>query len=138
MQTIALPAIEVPERQRKEIDSKKLAELEASILSVGLLHPPVCWFDGNKWILTVGETRLRAIQSISKRGKSFWHGDAQFPPGTIPITPLGDYLDETGRFEAELDENLHRSELPWQDRCRAPELTKIQHLRSYIQFQHPL
>lgn len=119
MQSIALNVIEVPTRQRKEIDPKKLAELEASILNVGLLHPPVCWFNGSRWILTVGETRFRAIQSISKHGKAFWHGETQFPPGTIPVTPLGDYLDEVGRFEAELDENLHRTELSWQDRCQA-------------------
>jgi site-specific DNA-methyltransferase (adenine-specific) len=121
MQLVALTDIEVPIRQRSEIDAKGVSELEASILSVGLLHPPVCWFDETKqkWVLTVGETRLRAIQSLSKRNLCYWHGGTPVNPGEIPITPLGDYLDAVGRFEAELDENLRRTELSWQDRCRA-------------------
>lgn len=121
MKVVALEDIEVPERQRSEISQSDINERASSILSVGLLHPPVCWFDETKekWILTVGETRLRAIQSIAKQTKTFHHGDQTLAPGFIPITPLGDYLDEIGRFEAELDENLQRTPLLWQDRCRA-------------------
>jgi DNA modification methylase len=121
MHVVALSEIEVQSRQRQEVDVSKINELEASILNVGLLHPPVCWFDSSKgkWILVVGETRLKAIQNIIKQNKTFHHGSIVVNPGDIPITPLGDYLDETGRFEAELDENLQRTPLPWQDRCRA-------------------
>lgn len=121
MQVVALKDIEVRDRQRKEIDTAKLNELEASILSVGLLHPPVCWnnVDAGTWVLTVGERRFRAIQNIAKAGKFFHHGETVIAPGHVPITLLGDYLDETGRFEAELDENLHRVDISWQDRCQA-------------------
>lgn len=121
MKVVALTDVEVRKRQRTEIDIGPLNELEASILSVGLLHPPVCWFDdkGSKWVLTTGERRFTAIKRLAKDGKGFHHGEIPIPPGSIPITPLGDYLDDVGRFEAELDENLHRVDLSWQDRCHA-------------------
>lgn len=119
MQLVQLADVIVRNRQRQDIDTTKLNELENSILNVGLLHPPVCWKDGDKWVLTVGERRFRAIQNISKKGKSFHHSEALVDPGFIPITPLNDYLDEVGRYEAELDENLHRVDISWQDRCMA-------------------
>lgn len=121
MQVVALSEIEVQNRQRQDVDVSKINELETSILNVGLLHPPVCWYDSTKktWVLVVGETRLKAIQSLSKKDKLYHHAGSVIGPGFVPITPLGDYLDEAGRFEAELDENLQRTPLPWQDRCRA-------------------
>ena len=116
---IPLASVEIRKRQRTEISSKALNELKESILTVGLLHPPVMWQDGSKWVLSVGERRLRAIQELSKEAKTFWHSGVQVVPGGIPITPLGDYLDEIGRFEAELHENIHREEISWQDRSQA-------------------
>lgn len=120
MKIIPLSSVIVEKRQRREIDSKALSELEGSILSnVGLLHPPVMWPRDDKWVLTVGERRVRAIQNIAKAGKSFTHAGQEVKPGEIPITPLGEYVTEVTRFEAELDENLRREELPWPDRCQA-------------------
>lgn len=121
MKVIPLSEVIVLKRQRKEMSVQKLAELKASILNIGLLHPPVMWQrDDGKWVLSVGERRLRAIQEISKENKSFNHGENNvISPGHIAITPLGDYLDEIGRFEAELDENIHREDILWQDRVQA-------------------
>lgn len=120
MQIIPLSDVVVVKRQRTEINPSRLTELMNSILTVGLLHPPVMWkrSDG-KWVLSVGERRLRAVQQIAKEGKVFFHGETEIGQGSIPITPLGDYLDEIGRFEAELDENIHREEISWQDRVQA-------------------
>jgi DNA modification methylase len=120
MKIISLSDVVVERRQRREIDPKGLAELQQSILTVGLLHPPVMWQrpDG-KWLLSVGERRLRAIQALTMTSKSFRHSDLEIANGFIPITPLGEYLDEIGRFEAEFDENIQRAELPWQDRVQA-------------------
>lgn len=128
MHFVALKDIEVRDRQRKEIDPTKLNELESSILSVGLLHPPACWWDidATKWVLMVGETRLRAVQNIAKKNLVFKHASEDVPPGNIPINPIN-YLDEMGRFEAELDENLRRDDLPWQDKCEA--LSKLHVMR---------
>jgi len=120
VKVIPLSEVIVAKRQRREIDPKALADLQQSILTVGLLHPPVMWQrpDG-KWLLSVGERRLRAIQALALAEKDFIHSDTLITAGGIPITPLGEYLDEVGRFEAEFDENIQRVELPWQDRVQA-------------------
>src|SRR5262245_56493130 len=61
MQLISLNDIEVRSRQRSNIPSGPLNELKDSILSVGLLNPPVAWYDAaaSKWTLVAGERRLR-------------------------------------------------------------------------------
>lgn len=121
MKIVPLSSIDVRGRQRRDIAAGPLSELADSIARVGLLHPPVCYPDGPKWVLSVGERRLRAFQHLFKTrpNASLWCGDQTIPSGSIAITELGDYLDEVGRFEAELDENIHRVDLEWQDRTRA-------------------
>jgi DNA modification methylase/ParB-like chromosome segregation protein Spo0J len=121
MKIISLSEIEVQRRQRQNIAPGPLNDLKESILGRGLLHPPVCWFDQEKakWVLVTGERRFRAITEISNEAKAFYHGETEIPVGSIPITPLGDYLNSVGRFEAELDENVQRVDLEWPDRMRA-------------------
>src|SRR5678815_4074641 len=124
MKIIPLSLCEVRGRQRKKILPKPLNDLLDSILKVGLLHPPVFWHDPavGKWVLSVGERRFRAIEKINNETKpipNIFCGSDVIPPGHIAITPLGEYLDAVGRFEAELDENIHREELSWQDRVQA-------------------
>lgn len=123
MRVVPLNNVEVRSRQRTSdtIQASALSELRDSILRSGLLHPPVCWLDPStqKYVLVVGERRFRAIQQISESGKEFQCSLHVIPVGNIPITEITDYLDEVGRFEAELDENIHRVDLPWPDRCRA-------------------
>ena len=124
MKLVPLSSIEVRKRQRSDLgDTIALNELAESILGRGLLHPPVCWFDDtvSKWVLTAGGRRLAAIQRIYGMDpcRTFHHGETPVPHGQVPITPLSDYLDELGRFEAELDENLFRADLDWRDRAQA-------------------
>jgi len=122
MQLINISDIEVKSRQRSSIATGPLNELKDSILNVGLLNPPVAWQDPNtqKWVLVAGERRLKALIEISNTpGLTFKCGNTTTGGGLIPITPLGDYLDDVGRFEAELDENVKREQLDWQDRARA-------------------
>lgn len=121
MRIILLSELEVRSRQRTSMHPTQLKELKDSILQTGLLHPPVCWFDTERgtWVLTAGERRLRAVREIAKEGKNFNCSTEVVKPGEIPILPLGEYLDSVGRFEAELDENIHRTELDWKDRARA-------------------
>jgi site-specific DNA-methyltransferase (adenine-specific) len=122
MKLVPITTIEVRKRQRTDLgDTTALNELAESILGRGLLHPPVCWPDGERWVLTAGGHRFAAIQRLNAMTPppSFHCGDAIVPPGMVPITPLSDYLDELGRFEAELDENIFRADLNWQDRARA-------------------
>ena len=121
MQLIPLSMLDVRSRQRTTIPTGPLNELKSSILTVGLLNPPVCWFDteAKRWVLVAGERRLRALTEITNEKKQFRCGDTLIALGDIPITPLGDYLDSAGRFEAELDENVKRQDLDWPDRMRA-------------------
>lgn len=121
MQLVPLSEIEVGTRQRSAIASGPLNELKDSILSVGLLNPPVAWRDTaiNKWVLVAGERRFRALSELANEKRPIRCGTADVDIGLIPITPLGDYLDAAGRFEAELDENVKREDLDWPDRMRA-------------------
>lgn len=133
MEYVPLTKIEVRKRQRKTIAAAPLNELKESILTTGLLHPPVAWHDlvNDKWVLVVGERRFTALQRIHDEKRTFIHGGIEFFRGeaNIPVTPLGDYLDEVGRFEAELAENVYREDLPWTDRMEAyAELHKMRQL----------
>lgn len=113
--------IEIRKRQRTVIASAPLQELKEKIAAKGLLHPPVCWRDdtGNKWVLTAGERRFRAMQLLHKENIPLHHDGVLIPKDHIPITRLGEFLDDIGRFEAELDENVAREELSWTDKVRA-------------------
>lgn len=120
MQIIPLADVTVGPRQRTSIATGPLNELKESILNTGLLNPPVCWQNADgKWELVAGERRLRALTEISNESKGYFCGVDHVTPGHIAITPLGDYLDSVGRFEAELAENVHRVDLEWPDRVRA-------------------
>lgn len=121
MQTIVpIANVEVRKRQRSEIPPDHIKSLRESILSIGLLHPPVCWFDEEKdcWVLTAGECRFRTIEAIAKDQLTFRCGLDVVPAGFIPITRLVENIAELA-FEAELDENVRRLDLTWQDRSRA-------------------
>lgn len=120
MNIIPLADIITGPRQRGSIASVPLNDLKESILTLGLLNPPVCWQNGDgKWELVAGERRLRALTEISNEKRSYRCGMEEITPGHIPVTPLGDYLDSVGRFEAELHENVYRVDLEWPDRMRA-------------------
>jgi DNA modification methylase len=119
MITIPLSSIEVRKRQRSSIEPGPLTSLREAILATGLLHPPVVWQDGEKYVLSVGERRFRAIEQIAKSGRSFIHDNEIIPPGVIPVTMLSELLDGSGRHLAELNENIERVDLHWSDRCQA-------------------
>lgn len=118
---IPISDTEIRKRQRSAMDKTKLAELKESIADKGILHPPVYWQDPKtqKWVLTAGERRSEAMRLLHAEGRSFTHEGTVVAPGMIPITRLSDVLDEIARFEVELDENVRRDDLTWQDRVRA-------------------
>lgn len=106
-----VPIVEIiyddEERHRKELDG--IDELVASILkirklnptSLGLLHPIILG-DENK--LLAGRRRLEAFKSL---------GDT-----LIPARYFAD-LSPTDQKLVELDENLRRVDISWQNRCLA-------------------
>ena len=126
MNVTKLSSITIPaNRQRREFDPQKLEELKASIelspaRNTQLLHPPVLRREGDSLILVAGETRLKAISDIFALGGSFLYSGKVFPAeaGEIPYTDLGE-LSPLEAMEAELDENIRRKDLTWQEHAAA-------------------
>src|SRR5687767_12155867 len=88
-------------RQRRELrDIDKLAE---SIQRIGLIQPIVITGDG---VLVAGERRLTAVRQLG-----WTHISVQF------VEDLSDYELQC----IELEENVKRENLPWQDEVSALE-----------------
>lgn len=86
-----------PTQPRKYIDPVKMAELEQSIASQGLLQPVVVTPRPNgRWMLVAGERRFRACRNLGYR--------------FIPCRKIYD-IDETKALEIALIENLARDDL---------------------------
>jgi ParB/RepB/Spo0J family partition protein len=93
--------VERETRQRREL--KNIEELAHSISTVGLINPPVIKRDGE---LVAGERRWTAIKSLG------WT--------SIPVQWV-DELDPAELHLLELEENVQRMQLPWEEECRAVE-----------------
>lgn len=130
MRLVSLEAIQIaPDRQRKEIEASALNDLATSISSIGLIHPIVVKEENAQVILVAGERRLRAVDLLSGLGQTFMYGGSPVPDGKIPCTYLRD-LDPLDAMEIELEENIRREDLTWQDRSTASaqlfELRRLQ------------
>lgn len=115
-----------PDRQRKEFDAARLVELANSIALVGLIHPIIVREEGSKVILVAGERRLRAIQTLWMLGKHFRCAKIHIPEGMVPCLLQGD-LPQEQRMEMELEENIQRDDLTWQEKSQA--IAKLMELR---------
>lgn len=111
-------------RIRREFSEQAQEELITSILSKGLLHPPVVTSDN---ILLAGERRLRALSAIAERGLDHECNHKTLRPGLIMVTLIRD-LSPADRLEAELEENTIRQDVSWQEKAQAVEA--LHHLRS--------
>lgn len=89
------------ERQRRELTG--IDELAESIGRIGLINPLVITRDG---VLVAGERRFTAIRALG-----WTHVSVQF----------AEDLSEYELQVLELEENVKRVDLPWQDQCRAIE-----------------
>lgn len=114
-------------RQRREFDPEALIDLANSISNLGLLHPIVVRETPLGPVLVAGERRLRALDSIWALGDPIRHNGRDFPPYEVPVVTLGE-LSPLEAEEAELDENLKRRDLTWQERAEA--LDRLHRLRS--------
>lgn len=113
-------------RQRQEHDIEAHQELVESIRTVGLMHPIVIRRDdkGQRW-LVAGERRLRAVKDILELGGAFkFEGELC---NTVPYNDIGE-LSSLEAEEAELDENIKRKDLTWQERAEATQ--RLNDLRS--------
>lgn len=127
MRTIPIKSVVITEtRQRREFNADTLMELTESIRDRGLMHAPVLRQEDGKFILVAGERRVKAIQDLWALGGQFTYDGELIPTGSLPYSLLGE-LNELEAEEAELDENLRRDDLPWQDHAAAVQ--RLQALR---------
>lgn len=89
------------ERQRRELTLEDVADKARSIAKIGLIHPITIERSGR---LRAGETRLEACRSLG------WTH--------IPVQFVED-LNEAELQLLELDENIKRKNLSWQEECDA-------------------
>lgn len=116
-----------PDRQRKEFDPVALEELRQTIQAKGLMHAIVVRQENNQLFLVAGERRLRAIETLWMLGGQFKFNGETVPEGVVPYVTLGQ-LSPLMAEEAELEENLHRKDLTWQENAAA--MAKLHSIRS--------
>lgn len=110
MQSIILDSVKIrANRQRKDLGD--LTDLKKSILNIGLLNPIIIEQDKSDGLfyLVAGERRFTAWRELFKEGKM---------PGEIPCRVFSD-LDPSQKHLIELEENIKRKELTWQEYCEA-------------------
>lgn len=119
MHSIPIASLSIsPNRQRQEFDPESLTDLANSISARGLLHAPVMRETPVGPVLVAGERRIRAMEQIWLFGDGVAYNGIIYPPGSIPYVTLGE-LDPLEAEEAELDENLRREDLTWQEQSSA-------------------
>lgn len=116
MRYIPLSQIIVPEsRQRSYFDEERLADLEGSIDRLGLIHPLVVTADNR---LVSGERRLRAISVLHDLGIAVRYDGKVVPADHVPaVLPSEAGVEEL--YELELEENIQRENLSWQEKADA-------------------
>jgi DNA modification methylase/ParB-like chromosome segregation protein Spo0J len=124
-----------PNRQRKVFDESKNTELVESLQhgEVGLQNALVIRTEGKgkneAYYLISGERRLRAIRDIYSLGGALKYLGQSVSDGLAPCVDVGD-ISTLARMEAELEENILRVDLTWQERAAATnslwELRKAQ------------
>jgi DNA modification methylase len=127
MQHILIKSIIIPpDRQRREFDPVKMQELGNSIADQGLFHAVVLRPSLDGPTLVAGERRLRAMDELHTLGRTFKHNNEVVPLNHAPVVTLGE-LNAYQVAEAELEENIRRDDLTWQERAAANK--KLHELR---------
>ncbi len=122
MHIVPVESIIVPEnRQRKIVNAASLSLLADSIADKGLLHPIVCTYDDTsdgEYTLVAGFRRFSAIKLLRTSSRIYSCDGQVVHPENIPVILVTDLSDIQLR-EAELEENILREDLTWQERTAA-------------------
>lgn len=105
-------------RQRREFKDEDILKLAGSIAENGLLHPVVVRLADSEYTLVAGERRLKALEHLWFMGQEVLCNDHVVEEGCVPCVYLGE-LDDLAAEEAELEENICRQDLTWQERSDA-------------------
>lgn len=124
MKTIPISSILLTNRQRRHFDEKAITALATSINKKGLLHPIVLQNDSAT--LVAGERRCRAVTSLADLFTGITHDGLEVAEGSIPYVTLRE-LSPDDLIEAELEENILRENLTWQEEADA--IAKLHELR---------
>lgn len=114
-------------RQRQEFDPVAMQDLHETIKNKGLMHAPVLREEDGEFILVAGERRLRIIEDMWMLTEPVKYNGQIIPEGQVPYVTLGQ-LSDIEAEEAELEENLRRKDLTWQENAAA--MAKLHSLRS--------
>jgi DNA modification methylase len=119
-------------RTRRDIDEDKLNELANDIRKPhGLLHTPILRNDNKT--LVAGERRFRAMLLLHEADVKFSHQGQRVPKGKIPYQSLAE-LSSLELLDAEISENIIRTDLSWQDMVKA--YADLDDLRKLIDPKH--
>lgn len=105
-------------RQRREFEPQAMEDLRESIERQGLLQLPVLREAMGQKVLVAGERRLKSMCDLHDLGIPFKHEGKEIPADMIPYSFIGE-LSVLEAEEAELDENLKRKDLTWQEHAAA-------------------
>jgi DNA modification methylase len=105
-------------RQRKQFNEQLIFDLAGSIAENGLIHPLVVRKEDGELILVAGERRLRALDICWGLGQEVRCGEKIIPERSVPCLFLGE-IDPIDAFEIELEENIRRTDLDWQEKAIA-------------------
>lgn len=128
MQTIHIDSILITgDRQRKDFDAEAMESLRSTIEAKGLLHAIVVRESPEGLVLVAGERRYRTVRDIWMLTGALKYNNQMVPKDHIPYVTLGQ-LTPLEAEEAELEENLQRKDLTWQENAAA--MAKLHSLRS--------
>jgi DNA modification methylase/ParB-like chromosome segregation protein Spo0J len=136
LHSIAFEDIYIEEnRQRKNLSAESLLELAGSISQVGLIHPVVVRRDDqDRVVLVAGERRLRSLEYIWNFGQNVKCGEYSIPVNQVPCVYLGE-IDPIQAYEIELEENIRRLDISWQERAQAT--ARLAQLKKEIDGEEP-
>lgn len=107
------------DRQRQEFKAEDIVKLANSISQVGLIQPVVVRTESNgDAVLVAGERRVRALQYVWNFGQKVKCGALVYDEYQIPCIYQGE-MDPVDAFQMELEENIKRNDLTWQERSAA-------------------
>lgn len=121
MHLLPLEQIRIREdRNRKLFTEEQVERLAESLASsTGLIHLPVVRkSEDGSFELLAGERRMRAMQMLWAAGKSFSYMGSPIEPGLVPHALISE-VDEVTARAIELEENIRRIDLTWQERVAA-------------------
>ena len=127
--SVEIHQLSIPDnRQRREFKPEEIVGLANSISQNGLIQPCVVRKgEGDGFILVAGERRIKAMMYVWNFGQKVKCAGSEFIEGQVPCIYQGE-MDPVDAYEMELEENVRRADLTWQEKAAAT--SRLAELRS--------